>query len=71
MGLDDIVKKAKDMAGDAVDFVKEKGPDLVDNIKEDVGELKDIATGEGSLSEKAKKAVEAVKDHGDDAGKSA
>ncbi len=66
MGLDDIVKKAKDVVGDAVDAVKEKAPDIIDNIKEDVGELKDIAKGEGSISDKAKAALDAVKEHGGD-----
>jgi hypothetical protein len=32
--------------------------------KEDLGELKDIASGKGSLSDKAKAAAEAVKDPG-------
>lgn len=63
MGIDDLVKKAKDMAGDAADFVKDKGGDLVDNIKEDAAEIKDIAQGEGSLSDKAKAALDAVKEH--------
>jgi hypothetical protein len=35
-----------------------------DALKEDAAELKDIATGEGSLTDKAKRAVEAVKDPG-------
>jgi hypothetical protein len=33
-------------------------------LKEDATELKDIATGEGSLGDKAKEAVEAIKDPG-------
>ena len=36
----------------------------MDALKEDAMELKDIATGEGSLTDKAKAAVEAVKDPG-------
>lgn len=69
MGLDDIVKKAKDVAQGAVETVKEKAPGIMDNIKEDVGELKEIAKGEGSLKDKAKAAVDAVRDHGEDAPK--
>jgi hypothetical protein len=36
----------------------------MESVKEDAEELKDIATGEGSLTEKGKEAVEAVKDPG-------
>lgn len=36
----------------------------MDALQEDAVELKDIATGEGSLTDKAKAAVEAVKDPG-------
>ena len=36
----------------------------MDALKEDAMELKDIATGEGSLTDKAKAAVDAVKDPG-------
>ena len=36
----------------------------VDSLKEDAMELKDIATGEGSLTDKAKAAVEAIKEPG-------
>ena len=35
-----------------------------DALKEDAGELKDIAKGEGSLKDKAKAAADAVKDPG-------
>lgn len=35
-----------------------------DALKEDAQELKDIATGEGSATDKAKAAVDAVKDPG-------
>ena len=35
-----------------------------DNLKEDAGELKDIAKGKGSLKEKAKAAGKAIKDPG-------
>ena len=36
----------------------------VDALKEDAEELKDIATGEGSLTDKGKAAVDAIKDPG-------
>jgi len=36
----------------------------MDSVKEDATELKDIATGEGSVTDKAKAAVDAVKDPG-------
>jgi len=35
-----------------------------DALKEDAEELKDIATGEGSLKDKAKDAADAIKDPG-------
>jgi hypothetical protein len=55
-----------------VDFKKltDKAKDLVDKrggtdaLKEDAVELKDIATGEGSLADKAKAAAEVLKDAG-------
>jgi hypothetical protein len=57
-----------------VDFKKiaEEAKELVDKrggtegLKEDLGELKDIAGGDESLVDKAKEAVEAVKDPGAD-----
>lgn len=36
----------------------------MDALKEDAMELKDIATGGGSITDKAKAAVEAIKDEG-------
>jgi hypothetical protein len=36
----------------------------VDSLKEDAGELTDIAKGKGSLSDKAKEAAAAIKDPG-------
>ena len=36
----------------------------MDSLKEDAGELRDIAKGKGSLKDKAKAAGEAVKDPG-------
>jgi hypothetical protein len=50
-----ITDKAKDLIG------KRGG---TESLKEDAGELKDIATGEGSVKDKAKAAVDAVKDPG-------
>ena len=35
-----------------------------DALKEDAGELKDVASSEGSLSDKAREGAEAVKDPG-------
>jgi hypothetical protein len=64
------LKKIADTVKDAVEGVKDKAGDLVegrgglDGIKEDLKEVKDIATGEGSLKDKAKAAVDAVKDPG-------
>jgi hypothetical protein len=45
-----------------------------DSVKEDAGELRDIAKGEGSLKDKAERAGEAIKDpgaRGEEEGKSA
>jgi len=36
----------------------------MDALKEDAAELKDIATGEGSITDKAKAAADAIKDPG-------
>ncbi len=64
------LKKITDAVKGAVEDVKDKAEELVesrgglDGIKEDLKEVKDIATGEGSLKDKAKAAVEAVKDPG-------
>lgn len=50
--------------------LKAKAEDLInkrggtDALKEDAEELKDIATGKGSMSDKAKAAAEAIKDPG-------
>ncbi len=46
----------------AKELIDERGG--VDALEEDAMELKDIATGEGSITDKAKAAVEAVKDPG-------
>ena len=52
-------KKLTDRAKDAVE--KRGG---TDSLKQDFGELRNIAKGEGTLKEKAKKAADAVKDPG-------
>jgi hypothetical protein len=53
-------KKLADRAKSAVD--KRGG---TESLKEDFTELKDIAKSKGSLSDKAKEAVAAIKDPGD------
>lgn len=64
------LKKITDAVKDAVGDVKDKAEGLVesrgglDGIKEDLSEVKDIVTGEGSLKDKAKAAIDAVKDPG-------
>jgi hypothetical protein len=50
-----LTNKAKDVVG------KRGG---MDSLKEDAGELRDIAKGKGSLKDKAKAAGKAVKDPG-------
>lgn len=50
------------LAGKAKEIIDERGG--VEALKEDAAELKDIATGEGSLADKAKAAAEALKDPG-------
>jgi hypothetical protein len=54
-GLSSLADKAREM------FNKRGGSDAA---KEDLEELKDIQAGEGSLSDKAKAAVDALKDPG-------
>jgi hypothetical protein len=46
----------------AKELVEKRGG--TESLKDDAAELKDIATGEGSLKDKAKAAVEAVKEPG-------
>jgi hypothetical protein len=55
MDLKRITDKAKEL-------VDKRGG--TDSLKEDAAELKDIASGKGSVSDKAKAAAEAVKDPG-------
>ena len=52
----------KSITDKAKELVAKRGG--TESLKEDAGELKDIATGEGSLGDKAKAAVDAVKDPG-------
>ena len=56
MNLKRITDKAKEL-------VQKRGG--TDSVKEDAAELKDIATGEGSLTDKAKAAAEAIKTPGE------
>ena len=51
MDLDDLVDKAEDLV-----------EDHRDELQETAGDLKDIATGEGSLTDKLTAAAEAAKD---------
>ena len=52
----------KNLASKAKQMMDKRGG--ADSAKEDAGELKDIATGPGSLKDKATEAVAAVKDPG-------
>ncbi|MGD9694860.1 MAG: hypothetical protein AB7V42_04260 [Thermoleophilia bacterium] len=58
------------MADNPLDKITDKAKELLesrgglDALKEDAAELKDIATGDGSLTDKAKDALEAIKDPG-------
>jgi len=56
------VDRLKNIFGKAKDEVEKRGG--TDALKEDAEELKDIAKGEGSVTDKAKKAAEAVKEPG-------
>ena len=51
------------LVDEAKELVEERGG--VDSLKEDAEELKDIATGDGSVVDKAKAAAEAIKDPGE------
>lgn len=50
------------LADEARKLIDDRGG--LDALRDDAMELKDIATGEGSVTDKAKAAVEAVKDPG-------
>jgi hypothetical protein len=52
----------KRLTNRAKDLVEKRGG--TDSVKEDAGELRDIAKGEGSLKDKAKAAAEAIKEPG-------
>jgi hypothetical protein len=62
MDIKNLVDKAKDFVGGHKDELHLK--ERAEGLKEDVAELKDIAQGEGSVMDKAKAAVEAIKDPG-------
>lgn len=64
MELNKIVDKAKDFVEEHGDEIKEQIAERKDGLAEDLEELKDIAQGEGSLIDKAKAAVDAIKDPG-------
>ena len=52
----------KRLTNRAKDLVEKRGG--ADRVKEDAGELRDVAKGEGSLKDKAKAAAEAIKQPG-------
>ena len=56
------VDRLKNIFGKAKDEVEKRGG--TDALKEDAEELKDIAKGEGSVTDKAKKAADAIKEPG-------
>jgi hypothetical protein len=55
VGLDDMVDKAKGMLG---------GDRSTDDLKEDAMEVKDTATSDESMTEKAKEGYDEIKDPG-------
>ena len=52
----------KSIADKVKDTVQKRGG--TESLRDDAGELKDIASGEGSLADKAKKGADAVKEPG-------
>lgn len=69
----DLADKAKDVSGDLAVKAKDVGGDLAEKSKvvagkvaEDAREVTEIAKGEGSIGDKAKAALGAVKGSGDD-----
>ena len=56
------VDRLKNIFGRAKDEVDKRGG--TEALKEDAAELKDIAKGEGSVADNAKKAADAIKDPG-------
>jgi hypothetical protein len=61
MGLDDIVDKAKDAAGDAADKVKDVAGDAADAVKDKAADARDAAH-DAVHSEKAEHASDTVLD---------
>ena len=64
MDIKKIVGKAKGFVEEHGDDIKKGWKERAPGLKDDVAELKSIAKGEGSLTDKAKAAVEAIKDSG-------
>jgi len=62
MDFDALADKAKQVTDKAQDVIDKRGG--TDALKEDAGELRDIAKGEGGLLDKAKEATEAIRDPG-------
>ncbi len=60
----EIVDRARDFVEEGGDEIAAEVNERAPGVQEDLQELKDIATGEGSLVDWAKAAVEAVKDPG-------
>lgn len=60
--FDKLTGEAKQLADEAKHLVEERGG--TDALKADAAELKNIVTGEGSLTTKAQEAVQALKDPG-------
>ena len=56
--------RLSDLASKAKQIVDKRGG--TDSLKQDADELQDIASGSGSLSDKAKAAAEAIKEPGAD-----
>lgn len=62
VGIEDIVDKAKDIAGDVAENAKEFAGDVAENAKEFAGDVKEFA---GDAAEKAKDVAGDIKDHFD------
>lgn len=58
MNLSDLIDKARELIGGGG----------IDSLTDNVGELSDIAQGDGSIVEKAQQAVETLGEGGGDAG---
>ena len=57
----------KRLTNRAKDLVEKRGG--ADSVKQDAGELRDVARGEGSLKDKTKAAAEAIKQPGAESAK--